>query len=144
MRQKLIHFLDSHPTDQTVMIATSDITLLEQIQVAQPQVYRFLGVSDAATLKRLTSDPDLAAMLDGVTIRHQLVTPESIATLKAMNLIVLAWTVNDLATVNTLVEMGVDAVSTDNLAIMRLLSGNQSGERRLSEHRAGQVLGFGF
>jgi len=144
VRQKLIHFLDTHPTNQTVMIATSDITLLEQIQAAHPEVYRFLGIADAATLKRLTSDPDLAAMLDGVTIRHQLVSPESIAKLKAMNLIVLAWTVNDLSTVNDLVEMGVDAVSTDNLAIMHLLSGNQSGERRLSEHRSGQVLGLRF
>ena len=142
VRKKLIQFLETHPTTQMVMIATSDVTLLEQIQTEQPQVYRFLGVSDATTLKRLSSDPALAAMLDGVTIRHQLVTPESIATLKAMNLIVLAWTVNDLRTVNTLVELGVDAVSTDNLAIMRLLSGNQSGERRLSEHRDRQVLGF--
>ena len=125
------------------MIATSDITLLEQIQAAHPEVYRFLGVADAATLKRLSSDPALAAMLDGVTIRQQLVSPESIAKLKAMNLIVLAWTVNDLTAVNALVEMGVDAVSTDNLAIMRLLSGNQSGERRLAEHRAGQVPGLG-
>ena len=144
VRKKLIRFLETHPTDQTVIIATSDATLLEQMRAEQPQVYRFLSVPSAATLKRLSSDPALAALLDGVTIRHQLVTPESIATLKAMNLIVLAWTVNDLSTVNTLVELGVDAVSTDNLAIMRLLSGNQGGERRLSEHRDGQVLGSRF
>ena len=34
---------------------------------------------------------------------------------------VIAWTVNDLARVNLLVEMGVAGITTDNLAILELI-----------------------
>jgi hypothetical protein len=135
-RKLLVAFLESHPTDQAVMVATSDTTLLAQLRDQQPQVFRFLGVSDAATLTRLLADPDVAALIDGVTIRHQFVTEDTMAALKERNLIVLAWTVNDLASVNRLVALGVDGVSTDSLPIMRLLGGNQNGERRFAAYRS--------
>jgi hypothetical protein len=121
------------------MVATSDTTLLAQLRAEQPQVFRFLGISNAATLTRLLADPELAALIDGVTLRHQLVTEETMAALKERNLIVLAWTVNDLANVNRLVALGVDGVSTDSLAIMRLLGGNQHGERRFAAYRSSTI-----
>jgi len=51
--------------------------------------------------------------------------------LKGEQVYVLAWTVNDLTRVNELVRLGVDAMTTDNLAIMELLGGQRRGERLL-------------
>jgi glycerophosphoryl diester phosphodiesterase len=135
-RRLLLKFLDKHAGERTIMVATADVTTLRLLSEHAPTVLRFLSVPDAARLRSLYADEDLIALIDGVTIRYQLVTAESVANLKALNLIVLAWTVNDLATVNQFVQFGVDGFSTNNLAIMGLLGGRQNGEIVLGQHRA--------
>jgi hypothetical protein len=136
-RKLLLKFLDEHAGERTIMVATADVTTLILVREHAPAVLRFLSVPDVSRLQSLYADEDLIALIDGVTIRYQLVSAESVANLKALDLIVLAWTVNDLATVNQFVQFGVDGFSTNNLAIMRLLGGNQNGERILGRHRAG-------
>ena len=128
-RSLLFKFLDKHAGERTIMVATSDVTTLRLLKERAPSVLRFLSVPDATRLQTLYADEDLSALIDGVTIRYQLVTAESVAKLKALGMIVLAWTVNDLATVNQFVRWGVDGFSTNNLAIMSLLGGRQNGER---------------
>jgi hypothetical protein len=128
-RALLFDFLDEHAGEHTVMIATPDVAMLQLLSKRAPAVLRFLSVPDRATLERLYEDPELIGLVDGVTTRYQLVDEESVSLLKGYGLIVLAWTVNDMSRVNEFVALGVDGVSTDNLAIMGLLGGRQSGER---------------
>jgi hypothetical protein len=135
-RRLLFAFLEQHAGERTVMVATSSVATLSQIQDRFPEVLRFLSVPDRGRLQSLLADAELAAMIDGVTIRWQLVSAESIGQLKALGLIVLAWTVNDLATVNEFVSWGVDGVSTNNLAIMELLGGREGDLRVLSRELA--------
>jgi hypothetical protein len=45
----------------------------------------------------------------------------------AHKLVILAWTVNDSGTFNQLVRLGVDGITTDNLAILRALGRPVSG-----------------
>jgi glycerophosphoryl diester phosphodiesterase len=80
----------------------------------------------------LRSNPDRLSLIDGVTIRHTLLDEDAARWLREQHLIVLAWTVNDLPRTNELVRYGVDAITTDNLAIMELLGGQRRGENRLS------------
>ncbi len=60
-------------------------------------------------------------------------TEETGRWLESTGLLVLAWTVNDLARLNELVQLGVDAITTDNLAIMELLGGQQRQEAWLGD-----------
>jgi glycerophosphoryl diester phosphodiesterase len=135
-RKLLFAFLDKHAGEHTVLVATSDVAMLDEIRDRHPEVLRFLSVPNHGRLERLLADTDLAESIDGVTIRYQLVSAESVRRLKAMGLTVLAWTVNDLATVNEFVSWGVDGISTNNLSIMELLSGQGSGAGALSRETA--------
>jgi hypothetical protein len=77
-----------------------------------------------------------------VSIRQSLLNTDSASQLRDLELIIVAWTVNDLTRVNELVRLGVDGITTDNLAIMKLLGGQRKGERRLSEHRSAPAAGY--
>jgi glycerophosphoryl diester phosphodiesterase len=136
VRRLLLKFLAGHPTDQQVIVTTSDTTTLDLIAREHPEIYRFLSVPDKATLNRVLSDPELATSIDGVTLRYQLVSEERVARLKRLGLIVIAWTVDDLATVNRYAQWGVDGVSTDNLSIMELLGDQGDAAGTLGMHRA--------
>jgi glycerophosphoryl diester phosphodiesterase len=131
-RQLLIAFLDAHKGDHQVIVATRDVTTLRELATRVPEAFRFLSISNRRRLQALEADRQLIAMIDGVTIRHSLIDKETADWLKAERLVVLAWTVNDLDRVNDLVRLGVDAITTDNLAIMELLGGQQRGERFLA------------
>jgi hypothetical protein len=111
-----------------VIVATRDRATLQALAEREPAVVRLVGVSDEGQLHALQGDPDLVALVDGVTILQSLVTGETAAWLNGQRLLIAAWTVNDLTRVNELVHFGVDAITTDNLAIMELLSGS-AGER---------------
>ena len=121
-RSKVIEFLTEHAGEQTVLVATRDVTMLDMLREKAPDVLRFMSVADAFQLAAVVRNEDLAKSLDGVTIRWQLVNQFVVDQLKDLDLIVLAWTVNDLKTVNEFVAMGVDGFSTNNLGIMEVLS----------------------
>jgi glycerophosphoryl diester phosphodiesterase len=134
-RQRLFQFLVEHRDERQVIVATRDVPTLTMLMSRVPWAFRFLSVSSAERLEKLYGDAQLVATLDGVTIRQSLVTGESATRLRELGLLIIAWTVNDLTRVNELVHFGVDGITTDNLAIMRLLGGEQRGERRLREYR---------
>ena len=136
-RALLFDFLEEHDDGRTVMVATHDETTLRLFAERFPSVLRFLSVPDMAKLERLYEDEELTALIDGVTLRYQLASEESVAELKERGLIVIAWTVNSLARVNEYVGYGVDGVSTDNLGIMGLLGNSQNAATLFATHRAG-------
>lgn len=121
-RQAVVTFLREHAGERTVLVASPDVTTLQVIATETPDVLRFLSVSNASQLGRLLRDDELIDLIDGVTLRYQLATAETVGRLKDRDLVVLAWTVNDLAVVNELVALGVDGFSTNNLTIMGLLN----------------------
>ena len=124
-------FLAVRGAERQVIVASDDVGSLRFLRQRWPDAFRFLSVRDRDAADALLADPALAALVDGVSIREGLVDLETAAWLGAQGLYVLAWTVNDLERVNELVRLGVDAVTTDNLAIMRLLGGSRRDELRL-------------
>jgi Glycerophosphoryl diester phosphodiesterase family len=50
-----------------------------------------------------------------------LVNANLVTWVHAHRLVILAWTVNDSGNFNQLVRLGVDGITTDNLAILRTL-----------------------
>lgn len=132
----VLDFLLDRRGQRTVIVVSNDATLLGRFAEKAPTVLRFYSIGSARAYERMQDDSGLTATLDGVSIRHSLLDDGRASWLEDQELITLAWTVNDLERVNELVLLGVDAITTDNLAIVKLLGGQQRGERRLERRRA--------
>jgi hypothetical protein len=127
----LIDFLDNRSPYRQVIISSREVSVLRALRPHVPEAILLLSVPDVRTLDRLRLDEPALRVIDGVTIRHTVLDADNVAWLTAQDLLVFAWTVNDLARVNELIGYGVDAITTDNLGIQALLSGNARGERDL-------------
>jgi glycerophosphoryl diester phosphodiesterase len=113
-------FLSTH-TLPRVMVQSKSPATLQSLRRAHPGVTRLLLVFTTAELKHLQRDPGTLAAIDGVSVRESLLTPEALAALQRRQLLVYAWTVNDVRRLNELVTAGIDGVITERLDIMRLL-----------------------
>jgi hypothetical protein len=111
-----------------VVLYSRSIDSLSRLRERLPDVYLYLSVPDRETFDKTMPNHPFAPMLDGVTIQHKAIDASVIAALRANNQRIIAWTVNDLNRVNELVRLGVDGITTDNLAILRLLGGRQRDE----------------
>ena len=127
----LLDFLAARQGQRTVVVVSGDPAVLRRVAADAPTVLRFLSVSGTASYDRIVRDPELTALLDGVSIEHGLVTDERATWLEEHGLLTVVWTVNDLYRVNELVPLGVDAITTDNLAIIALLSSQPRDRPRL-------------
>lgn len=141
-RALLFEFLNRHDGERQIIVSSRDPVTLSLLMHQAPTAFRFFSVPDQPTLDRVYRDYDLRMTIEGVSIRHTLLTADSAAQLRNLQLIIVAWTVNDLTRVNELVRFGVDGITTDNLAIMKLLGGERKGERRLSEYRSAPAAGY--
>ena len=128
----LFAFLAARP-DREVIIVTGNERALATFNERFPRAVPLLSVGSNRRLRDLRRQPDLVALVDGVTIRQGLLDADTAAWLEESGLLVRAWTVNDLERLNELVGMGVDAITTDNLAIMELLGGERRGEAWLRD-----------
>lgn len=125
MLDGLLVFLASRRKANPVIIVSDKPKILAQLPQAETEIIRLLSVSESRTLRKLLNNDDLAKDIDGVSIHHHLLTSDSVAALKEKDLLIFTWTVNDPERMNELVEYGVDAITTDNLAILQLLGTRQ-------------------
>lgn len=133
--EAVFRFLEVRRGQRMVIVVSGDPDVLRSFASREPEVYRFYGIGNDNRYRLLEEDPHFAEIVDGVSIRHSLLDEDRAAWLQERDILTLAWTVNTLERVNELVALGVDAVTTDNLAIMGLLGGQQRGERRLARLR---------
>jgi glycerophosphoryl diester phosphodiesterase len=120
----LIDFLHRVPPDRQVQVSTRDADAIKYLRPRLgPGVTLLFSVPfpDAAT--RVRTDHALVAAIGGISVFHGLVSADLVNWAHQRGLIVLAWTVNDGAQLNDLLRSGVDGVTTNNLAILRALSG---------------------
>ncbi len=129
-----VSFLASHADGRRVLVASASIGALETLSEQAPEAVRLLSIGDRRGLEALQGDPARVEFLNGVSIRATLLDAETMAWFKERGLLVVAWTVNDLAQVNRLAALGIDAVTTDNLAILDAL-------RKAEQRRAAVSLG---
>ncbi|HET7056249.1 MAG TPA: glycerophosphodiester phosphodiesterase [Thermomicrobiales bacterium] len=132
----VMDFLAQHRGQRQVIVVSGDPAVLRRIGEQEPSVFRLLSIGSEPRLESIFENPELVDGLDGVSIRESLITGERMEWLADHHLLTFAWTVNDLERVNELVLLGVDAITTDNLAIMRLLGGRSGREKRLERKPA--------
>jgi hypothetical protein len=134
----LVAFLSARAHEQVVLMSRS-LESLMRLKARLPNAHMYLSVPDREAFDRLAGAHELAPQLDGISMQHSQITGDTMATLKAREQRIIAWTVNDLARVNELVRLGVDGITTDNLAILSLLGGRERTEPLLRRREAGIV-----
>jgi glycerophosphoryl diester phosphodiesterase len=117
----LASFLEKHGDERRVLVAARDIHALETLRERSPHAFLLLSIGDARGLRAVRDDPEQTALVNGVTVRADLLDAATVAWFKDRGLFVVVWTVNDLAQLNDLSAAGVDAVTSDNLAILDAL-----------------------
>lgn len=115
-RERLVAALRELPADRSRLIVSSPS--LADLRALRTAGYRtWLSVGNRIKLRRV-----LAAGLhgvDGVTVRHTLLSADTIARLHEAVPVVLGWTVNDPARARRLADAGVDGLTSDSLSVFR-------------------------
>jgi hypothetical protein len=129
-------FLTSRQRFPALVLSASDPNVLRQLSEQAPHAVLLLSVSSSARYISLQSEPETIALIDGVSIRDDLVTEASASWFREQELQIWAWTVNQPTRAAELAAIGIDGVTTDNLAILEALSGggpdNRQVERKLA------------
>ncbi|MGN6485318.1 MAG: glycerophosphodiester phosphodiesterase [Thermomicrobiales bacterium] len=119
----VVDFLEVRQRTRQVIISTRSPQALQRLHRDLPDVTLLLSVPDTATLRALQGNASLLAVVDGISVRHTVLEEENAAWLEERHLLTFAWTVNDMDRVNELMRLGVDGITSDNLAIVSLLGG---------------------
>lgn len=119
-------FLSSRPLSR-VIVQTHKVQTLRVLRRTIPSAQRLLLIFNGRELADLRRDSDALAVIDGVSVRENLLSATSQSWLERRGLLTFAWTVNDERRMNELVARGVDGLITERLDMMRLLG---EGQRR--------------
>ncbi len=124
-------FLESRPPTRQAIVSSRTPWVLQLLRARAPDAILLLSAPHDAALRALRNNQPLLETIDGVTVRHTALDAEQAAWLAGENLLVFAWTVEDLERVNELMRLGVDGITSDNLAIVSLFAGEMDDEREL-------------
>jgi hypothetical protein len=119
----LVEFLDERP-DRPVMVSTRDADAIEYLHPRlRAAVTLLFSVPFPPAVSRIRSDGALTDAVGGISVFQGLVDTDLLRWAHDRNLLVLAWTVNDGNRLDQLLRLGVDGITTGNLAILQALSG---------------------
>lgn len=118
---ELVAFLAPRAKSRRVMIASGDPGALAYLHSRLPDATLLFSAGWPDAVHELQSDPALQKVIGGVSLFQGLADANLVAWLHEHKLLVLTWTVNDSQRLNELVRLGVDGITTANLAILRAL-----------------------
>jgi hypothetical protein len=116
-------------------VSTRSVAVLRSLRADAPWVIRLLSVPNRRIFANLKDTPASIAEIDGVSIRHSILTAVDATWLRTRQLLILAWVVNGAPRLNELVRYGIHAAVSDNLAIIELLGGHGHAEAALTTRR---------
>lgn len=125
-------FLVSRPMNRDIIVASRSPRVLATLRERAPEAILLLSVPDEDTFAALQANEALRQTIDGVTVRESLINVDMVFWLSEQDLRINAWTVNDLDRANELIQLGVDSITTENLAILALLGDQPGGEPGLA------------
>lgn len=106
-----------------VMVSTRDADAISYLRPRVPAAVRLLFTAAFPDAVRVVqSDPGLVEQIAGISVFHGLVSRSLVGWAHARGLLVMSWTVNDADRLNPLLDLGVDGITTANLAIIEALS----------------------
>ena len=102
-------FLATRPSSRQVIVSSREPWVLAALREQAPDTILLLSVPDSQVLSAMQASESTLETIDGVTIRHSLLDHETAAWLTDHQLLIFAWTVDDLKRINELMALGVDA-----------------------------------
>jgi hypothetical protein len=118
---ELVSFLTARSSSRRVMISSRDPGALLYLHRRLPGRTLLFSVAFPDAVHQLQSDRELQAAIGGASVFQGLVDANLVTWIHQHKLIILAWTVNEGQRFNELVRLGVDGITTANLAILRAL-----------------------
>jgi glycerophosphoryl diester phosphodiesterase len=119
----LLDFFADHISDAHWIVSSPDLVILTGITSEHPDIEPILSIGTANAMSAAMADPHALSFLTGVSVRASLLDDATVTYFQSLGLRVLAWTVDDAAGLGRMLDLGVDAVVTNNLAIVYALSG---------------------
>lgn len=119
---RVVAFVDQRDASRRVLISSPDPQALLYLHGRLPDVTLLVTLANRESIAHLRADSALQRAIGGVSIAQGLVDAGLVHWLHSAHLMVVAWTVTDGEQMNGLVRMGVDGITTPNLAILRALS----------------------
>jgi glycerophosphoryl diester phosphodiesterase len=119
----LLDFLEKRHDDGNLIVSSPDLDALNRVADAYPDVDAVLSIDSLCRLANVRADPASLDSLRGVSVRASLLDEDVVADFHDEGLFVLAWTVDDLGGLDRVLRLDVDAVATNNLAIIERLGG---------------------
>jgi glycerophosphoryl diester phosphodiesterase len=120
---QVVAFLSPRLGSRTVIVSTADRGALLVLRDRLPGAQLVYSAGRPAAVERLRADPALAASLSAISAFQGLVDADLLRWAHARHLKVFAWTVDGGPRLAQLVRLGVDGVTTANLAVLRALGG---------------------
>lgn len=114
--ESLVRFIQARPSDQQIIIVSSDPDALAYLENALPESIELLSLSTGSEIDALLEKNGRPDGVDGISIPGFALTTERIQTLKEHGYLIDAWTVNEVEQLVELTALGVDVITTDNLA----------------------------
>lgn len=119
----LVTFLDEH-SGRSVMVSTRDAAAIEYLRPRLSATTTLLfSVAFPQAVAQIQGDGALTSAVGGISVFEGLVDRNLVRWAHQRKLLVLAWTVNNGEHPNQQLQLGVDGITTANLAILRALSG---------------------
>ena len=123
MLDSLVRFLDERP-DHSVMVSTRDAAAIEYLRPRlSTDITLLFSVAFPNAVAQIQSDRGLTNAVGGISVFQGLVDTNLVRWAHARNLLVLAWTIDNAKHLNQQLQLGVDGITTGNLAILQALSG---------------------
>jgi glycerophosphoryl diester phosphodiesterase len=118
----IVAFVSVRQSVRHVLISSPEAADLRYLRPRLPTATLLFTLAWPSDVARLAADAALPAAIDGVSAYEELVTPELVSWLHVRELKVFAWPVNDGQRLSGLARIGVDAVTTDNVAVLHALA----------------------
>lgn len=125
-------FIATRQRFPALIISSSNLNVLQSMSESAPNAVLLLSIGSPNRLDALRDEEAAIALIDGVSIREDLVTEDSVDWLKDEELQIWAWTVNRPTRAAELAALEVDGITTDNLAILDALSGGGPDDREVA------------
>ncbi len=111
MVQKVMQVLKENKMENYCLLQSFDPLVLVELHQNYPEMKCSLLIEGKADIKKDLENLPFKPF--GYNPYYKLITPEIINICKSKNIQLLAWTVNEIADMKEMAEMGVDGIITD-------------------------------
>jgi hypothetical protein len=112
----LIRFIEARPSEQQMMLVSTSPDALAVLDASLPESIEFLSLTSGRDIDALLEEDGRLDGVDGVSVPEWSLSSDRIEALKERGYLIDAWTVNDVERLIELTSLGVDVITTDNLA----------------------------